>query len=56
MTGRVRGSRGEHPGDNRPLSFPHLPEAFGAPVLGPEPQLSAPLDPDTTADILKATK
>jgi Mn-containing catalase len=49
---------GNHPEDNQPLTFQHLPENFGAPVpdLDAEPQLTAPLAADTMADILKKMK
>ncbi|MBA4064348.1 MAG: manganese catalase [Isosphaera sp.] len=49
---------GKHPEDGQELVFQHLPKDFGAPVpdLEPEPQLQAPLDPDTMKDILKKMK
>ena len=49
---------GRHPEDGQELQFQHLPQDFGAPVpdLEPEPQLGAPLDPDTLKDLLKKMK
>lgn len=49
---------GPHPEDGKELMFEHLPKDFGAPVpdLAAEPQLNAPLDPDTIADIMKKMK
>jgi Mn-containing catalase len=49
---------GTHPEDEQPLVFQHLPPGFGAPApdLEPEPQLGAPLDPDTLKDFLKKMK
>jgi Mn-containing catalase len=46
---------GAHPEDGQPLTFAHLPANVGAPPpdLEPEPQLNAPLDPETIADIVK---
>jgi len=46
---------GPHPEDGQPLTFAHLPANAGAPPpdLDPEPQLNAPLDPETIADIVK---
>ena len=46
---------GPHPEDGQPLKFAHLPANVGAPApdLDPEPQLNAPLDPETIADIVK---
>ena len=49
---------GPNPEDVKPLSLLPLPKYFGAPVpdLEAEPQLSAPLDPDTLKDLLKKMK
>ncbi len=49
---------GKHPEDGGELTFEHLPADFGAkvPDLPPEPQLNAPLDPDTIADIMQKMK
>jgi Mn-containing catalase len=49
---------GKHPEDGGELTYTHLPKDFGAPVpdLEPEPQLQAPLDPDTMKDLLKKMK
>lgn len=49
---------GPHPEDGKELMFEHLPKDFGAPVpdLPAEPQLNAPLDPDTIADLMKKMK
>lgn len=50
--------KGPHPEDGQEVQFQHLPKDFGAPVpdLEPEPQLTAPLDPDTMKDLLKKMK
>ena len=49
---------GNHPEDGQPLTYQHLPADFGAkvPDLEPEPQLTAPLDPDTMKDLLNKMK
>ena len=49
---------GPHPEDGQELMFEHLPKDFGVPVpdLVAEPQINAPLDPDTLADLLKKMK
>jgi Mn-containing catalase len=46
---------GPHPEDGKPLVFEPLPKDIGAPApdLDPEPQLTAPMDPDMIADVLK---
>jgi Mn-containing catalase len=50
--------QGAHPEDGGELQFRHLPQDFGAkvPDLEPEPQLTAPLDPDTLKDLLNKMK
>jgi Mn-containing catalase len=49
---------GKHPEDGQDLQYQPLPKDFGAPApdLEPEPQLTAPLDPDTMKDLLKKMK
>jgi Mn-containing catalase len=46
---------GPHPEDGKECVYQHLPKDYGAPApdLEPEPQLGAPLDPETLADMAK---